>query len=46
MKQTAMTMLIQVEDKTEIERLLALLTIGLCVAIGSLPRNASARRIR
>ena len=34
MKQTAMTMLIQVEDKTEIERLLAFLNIGLCVAIG------------
>jgi hypothetical protein len=34
MKQTTMTMLIQTEDKTEIEHLLALLTIGLCVAIG------------
>jgi len=34
MKQTAMTMLIQVENKTEVERLLALLNIGLCVAIG------------
>lgn len=31
--QTAMTMLIQVEDKTEIERLLALLNIGLYVAM-------------
>jgi len=34
MKQTAMTMLIQVEDKTEIERLLAFPNLGLCVAIG------------
>ncbi len=34
MKQTAMAMTIQIEDKTEIERLLALLHIGLCVAIG------------
>lgn len=33
MKRTAMTMIIQVEDKTEIERLLAFLHIGLCVAL-------------
>ncbi len=34
MKQIARAMTIQIEDKTEIERLLALLHIGLCVAIG------------
>lgn len=33
MKQTARAMIIQAEDKTEIERLLSLLSIGLCVAI-------------
>jgi len=33
MKQNAMEMVIQVEDKTEIERLLSILNIGLCVAI-------------
>lgn len=33
MKHTTTVMTIQIEDKTEIERLLALLHIGLCVAI-------------
>jgi hypothetical protein len=37
------TMAIQLEDKTEIERLLSLLSIGLCVAIeqGALPVQAA-----
>lgn len=33
MKQNAMELVIQVEDKTEIERLLSILSLGLCSAL-------------
>lgn len=33
MKQNAMEMIIQIEDKTEVERLLSILNVGLCAAL-------------
>ena len=45
MKQNAMEMVIQVEDKTEIERLLSILSLGLCSALeqGALSIEAAER---
>lgn len=45
MKQNTMEMVIQVEDKTEIERLLSILSLGLCAALeqGALSIEAAER---